>query len=139
MCTPADGRGSARRRPSASPPGSAAYAATRSAGTSISISVSTSTVISPSNLQPPRALSPGLTGARLDVRLQAAEEVLPALRDHLGRRFFPTVVLERDQDRATSVLEPPAQRRSHPRRAIVPHAGPADAVVRLHLVDSEAH
>src|SRR5882672_2091680 len=116
--------------------GSAAYAATRSTGAAISMSVTTSTAMS---ITPRLRSLPGLTGARLDVRLQAAEELLPALRDHFGRRFLPTVVLEGDQDRATRVLEPPAQRRSDPRRAVVPHAGPPNAVVHFHLVDSEAH
>src|SRR5687767_9416830 len=75
--------------------GSAAYAATRSRGRSIMISVRTSTATS--------SPLPRLAGAGLQVRLEAAEEVLPALRHHLGGRVLPAVVVQRDQHGATRV------------------------------------
>src|SRR5688572_17157745 len=82
---------------------------------------------------------PRLAGAGLHIRLQAAQEVLPSLGDHLRRRVLPSAVIEGDHDPVVRVFEAPRERCPDPARHVVGNAGPANRFVRLHLVDAKAH
>src|SRR5688572_9032192 len=65
--------------------------------------------------------------------------MLPALRNGLGRRVFPPVVIERDDTRAACFFDSPGQHRTDPARHVVTDARPAHGFVRLLLVDPKGH